>query len=92
MRVQEFLGALRFKGCLPADDNTAQHQCISSPLGPNRVYSRFGKGGTVRLPPDGAQAGSHEEEASQLQSLQMQEAVDTILQEIGEDTFRQVWA
>ena len=89
--LQEFLAVLRLNGCLPVKSSLPQSlHTPAEPLGTNRVYLRNGKGGSVRLPDSVPQAGSMEDDAVQLQSLQMEQAAEAILLEVGEDLLRAV--
>ena len=76
---------------MPVETSTPQSlRTPAEPLGTNRVYLRNGKGGSVRLPDSVPQAGAMDDDAVQLQSLQMEQAAEAILLEVGEDLLRRV--
>ena len=97
--LQEFLCVLRLNGCIPttADPADAAQSVSAAQLnapnlvGLNRVFSRNGKGGTVRLPDSVPQnCDMAEGDPALLRYCAIGHAVECILLELGEDLNRQV--
>ena len=88
---------LRLNGCIPHTDAPQQGLPAPQPpvlgsVGKNRVFSRNGKGGTVRLPDSVPQSCDAMMEGDQalVRHFEMEQAVETILLEVGENPLRQV--